>query len=164
MKHDFGFAPGATRHLDILLVENDPAMARLTQEAFKEAGLTEGIHTIPNGEEALRYLRRQEKQADHPHPDLIFLDLNLPKKSGLEVLEAIKADPKLAVTPVVIVSGSEDPQVVREAYQLHASCYVRKPTDLNQFLYFIRSCYEFWGAVVTLPARTDAAKGRSYPG
>src|SRR6476660_2564844 len=140
----------AAKQLDILLVENDPAMARLTREAFKEAGVHEGVRTIANGDEALAYLRREEQHRDHPHPDIIFLDLHLPRKSGLEILEAIKKDPKLAVTPVVIVSGSEDPQEVREAYELHASCYVRKPTDLNQFLYFIRTCYEFWGTVVTL--------------
>ncbi len=159
MTPEFGRAPEAAKRLDILIVENDPAMARLTKEAFKEAGLREGVRTVPNGDEALAYLRREETHADHPHPDIIFLDLHLPKKSGLEVLEAIKADPKLAVTPVVIVSGSENPQEVREAYELHASCYVRKPSDLNQFLYFIRACYEFWGTIVTLPPKTDAANG-----
>jgi chemotaxis family two-component system response regulator Rcp1 len=155
MTPESGRTSEAPRQLDILIVENDPAMARLMKEAFKEAGLRDGVRTVPNGDEAIAYLRRQEQHRDHPHPDIIFLDLHLPRRSGLEVLEIIKADPKLAATPVVIVSGSEDPQEVREAYELHASCYVRKPTDLNQFLYFIRTCYEFWGTVVTLPSNSD---------
>ena len=141
--------------LDILLIENDPAAARLTKEAFREAGLTEGVRSVPNGEEALTYLRREEKYANHPHPDVIFLDLHLPKKSGLEVLAEIKSNPRLLVTPVVVVSGSADPHEIREAYELHASCYVRKPDDLHNFLKFIRICYEFWGEVVTLPPKTD---------
>jgi two-component system, chemotaxis family, response regulator Rcp1 len=141
--------------LDILLIENDPAAARLTKEAFREAGLTEGVRSIPDGDEALAYLRREEKYADQPHPDVIFLDLHLPKKSGLEVLAEIKANPRLMVTPVIVVSGSADPHEIREAYELHASCYVRKPDDLDHFLKFIRICYEFWGGVVTLPSKTN---------
>jgi chemotaxis family two-component system response regulator Rcp1 len=140
------------QNLDILLVENDPAAARLTKEAFREAGLSEGVRSVPDGEEALAYLRREEKYADHPHPDVIFLDLHLPKMSGLEVLAEIKSNPRLVVTPVVVVSGSADPHEIREAYELHASCYVRKPDDLHNFLKFIRICYEFWGEVVTLPS------------
>lgn len=142
-----------SNRLDILIVENDPAMARLTKEAFKEAGLMHGVRSVDRGEEAIACLRRQEKFADHPRPDLIFLDLHLPKQSGLDVLKVIKADPVLLSTPVVVVSGSENPKEVREAYELHASCYVRKPADLHQFLYFIRTCYEFWGKVVTLPPK-----------
>lgn len=145
------------RKLDILIVENDPAMARLTKEAFKEAGLTDGVHSVEHGDEALAYLQRQEKYAGHPRPDIIFLDLHLPKESGLHVLKCIKEDPILVVTPVVVVSGSEDPKEVREAYELHASCYVRKPADLDQFLYFIRTCYEFWGKIVTLPPQAESA-------
>jgi two-component system, chemotaxis family, response regulator Rcp1 len=140
------------QNLDILLVENDPAAARLTKEAFREAGLSEGVRSVPDGEEALACLRREEKYADHPHPDVIFLDLHLPKMSGLEVLAEIKGNPRLTVTPVVVVSGSADPHEIREAYELHASCYVRKPDDLHNFLKFIRICYEFWGEVVTLPS------------
>lgn len=143
------------QRLDILLIENDPAAARLTKEAFREAGLTEGVCSVPDGDEALAYLRREEKYANHPHPDVIFLDLHLPKKSGLEVLAEIKANPRLTVTPVIVVSGSADPHEIREAYELHASCYVRKPDDLHNFLKFIRICYQFWGGVVTLPPKTD---------
>jgi two-component system, chemotaxis family, response regulator Rcp1 len=140
------------QNLNILLIENDLAAARLTKEAFREAGLGEGVRSVSDGEEALAYLRREEKYANHPHPDVIFLDLHLPMMSGLEVLAEIKRNPRLLVTPVVVVSGSADPHEIREAYELHASCYVRKPDDLHNFLKFIRICYEFWGEVVTLPS------------
>ena len=104
--------------------------------------MTEGVRSVSNGEQALAYLRREEKYANHPHPDVIFLDLHLPKMSGLEVLAEIKGNPRLLVTPVIVVSGSADPHEIREAYELHASCYVRKPDDLHNFLKFIRICYE----------------------
>jgi two-component system, chemotaxis family, response regulator Rcp1 len=145
------------QQLDILLVENDPAAARLTKEAFREAGLMKCVRSVPDGEEAIAVLRRQGEHAEHPHPDLIFLDLHLPKKSGLEVLGEIKSNPRLKVTPVVVVSGSDDPHEVREAYELHASCYIRKPDNLGQFLRFIQICFDFWGTVVTLPEKPELA-------
>lgn len=145
------------KRLDVLLVENDPAMARLTREALKEAGLMESVRSLSNGDEALAYLRADSRSAGQPYPDIIFLDLHLPKRSGLEVLEHIKADPKLSVTPVVVISGSENPHEVREAYRLHASCYVRKPDDLPQFLHFMRIAYEFWSEVVTLPPKAGVS-------
>ncbi len=154
--------PVAANELDILLIENDPAMAHLTKEAFREAGMFEQISCVSNGDDALAYLRREPKYADQPPPDLIFLDLHLPKKSGLEVLSEIKANPKLRAIPVVVVSGSANPQEVREAYELHASCYVRKPDNLDDFLRFIAVCFTFWGSVVILPPKPDfAAAGRS---
>ena len=143
------------QNLDILLIENDPAAVLLTKEAFREAGLAQAVRSVPDGDEALACLRREEKYANHPYPDVIFLDLHLPKKSGLEVLAEIKRNPKLLITPVVVVSGSANPQEIREAYELHASCYVRKPDDLHSFLKFIRVCYEFWGEVVTLPPKAN---------
>lgn len=151
------------RQLDILIVENDPAMARLTQEAFKEAGLAQGVTTVAHGSEALAYLRREKEHSDHPSPDIIFLDLHLPRESGFDILKIIKADPVLRTTPVVVVSGSEDPREIREAYELHASCYVRKPSDLHQFLYFIRTCYEFWGKIVTLPPKSGEGARPTSP-
>jgi two-component system, chemotaxis family, response regulator Rcp1 len=156
-----GHAQGSqlNQRLDVLVVENDPAAARLTKEAFREAGLTQVVRSVPDGDEALAYLRRHEKYKDHPHPDIIFLDLHLPKKSGLEVLQEIKTNPRLMITPVVVVSGSADPREIREAYELHASCYIRKPDDLHQFLYFIKVCYEFWGSVVQLPPKPEFANG-----
>jgi CheY-like chemotaxis protein len=137
--------------LDILVIENDPAAARLTKEAFKEAGLIDVVTTVPNGDEALAYLRREERYSGHPRPDMIFLDLHLPKKSGLEVLRELKSNDHLKLTPIVVVSGSTDPNEVREAYELHASCYVRKPNDLGEFLKFVQCCYEFWGSQVVFP-------------
>ena len=142
--------------LDILLIENDPAAAVLTREAFKEAGMHHGVVSVPDGDEALAYLRNEANYGPHSHPDMIFLDLHLPKRSGLEVLQEIKTNPAWMATPVVVVSGSADPAEIRRAYELHASCYVRKPSDLDQFLHFIRICYEFWGVVVTLPNRANA--------
>lgn len=151
----------APQHLDVLIIENDPAAARLTKEAFREAGLRQGVRSVPDGDEALALLRREGKHASDPHPDLIFLDLHLPKKSGLEVLAEIKSHPRLKVTPVVVVSGSDNPDEVREAYELHASCYIRKPDDLHHFLLFIQLCFEFWGTVATLPPKPQMAAGRA---
>ena len=138
--------------LSILLIENDPAAAVLTREAFKEVGLHHGVSSVRDGDEALAFLRNQKNYPDHAHPDIIFLDLHLPKISGLEVLQEIKNNPAWTATPVVVVSGSSDPAEIRRAYELHASCYIHKPADLEEFLRFIRICYEFWGSVVTLPS------------
>jgi two-component system, chemotaxis family, response regulator Rcp1 len=140
-----------SQNLEILIIENDPATARLTKEAFRDAGITEGVRSVLNGDEALAALRREGAYNNHPAPHLIILDLHLPKKSGFEILDEIKKDSRLRVTPVIIVSGSDDPAAIRAAYELHASCYIRKPDDLHQFFRFIRVCYEFWGTVVTLP-------------
>jgi two-component system, chemotaxis family, response regulator Rcp1 len=115
----------------------------------------EQIYSVPDGDEALAYLRRENRYAGRPYPDLIFLDLHLPKKSGLQVLAEIKANPKLTATPVVVVSGSANPKEIREAYELHASCYVRKPEDLDAFLRFIQVCFMFWGSIVSLPPKPD---------
>ena len=153
-------AESAPGQFDILIIENDPAAARLTKEAFREAGLTKNVIAFPDGDEALAHLRREGKHGEAPHPDIIFLDLHLPKKSGLEVLAEIKSNPALKVTPVVVVSGSENPEEVREAYELHASCYIRKPSDLHQFLQFIQVCFEFWGSVATLPPKPLTARMR----
>lgn len=142
--------------LDVLVVENDPAMTRLTVEAFREAGLTSGITSVPDGDEALAVLRRTGKYSNHPEPDIICLDLHLPRKPGLVVLAEIKQDPRLVTTPVIVVSGSDNPQEVREAYELHASCYIRKPHELEPLMRFVRICYEFWGSVVTLPPKAEA--------
>jgi chemotaxis family two-component system response regulator Rcp1 len=137
--------------LDILIIENDAAVARITKEAFKEAGLMDTVVAVPDGDVALSYLRREDPYVGRRHPNLIFLDLHLPKKSGLEVLAELKANSKLKVIPVVVVSGSADPREIREAYELHASCYVRKPGHLEQFIAFAQSCYEFWGRAVIFP-------------
>ncbi len=154
---DFPDSSAPRRKLDILIVENDPAAVLLTKEAFREAGLTEFVYSVPDGDEALAYLRRKEKYADRPHPDLILLDLHLPKKTGLEILEELKSSPTLKVTPVIVVSGSADPREVRKAYELHASCFIRKPDDLYEFLEFVKICFDFWASVVTLPDKSELA-------
>src|SRR5947209_20450614 len=100
---------------EVLIVENDPAASRLTQEAFRETGVTEGVRCVRDGDEALALLRGHGQYAGHPHPDIIFLDLHLPRKSGLEVLREIKTTQRLQATPVVVISGSDDPREVREA-------------------------------------------------
>ena len=137
--------------MEILIIENNPADARLTMEAFREIGIQDTVQCIEDGEEALALLRREGHHAGRQRPHLIFLDLNLPKKDGLQVLKEIKTNPVLKIIPVVVVSGSNDPKEIREAYELHASCFIYKPNDLHQFLRFIQTCYEFWGNVVTLP-------------
>jgi two-component system, chemotaxis family, response regulator Rcp1 len=156
MKQRFEIPVELRPSLDILIVENDPASARLTAEAFRRAGMTEGLHAVPDGDEALAFLRREEKYAEHPFPDIIFLDLHLPKKSGLEVLAELKSNPNLTSIPVVVVSGSDNPQEIREAYELHASCYIRKPDDLDGFLRFIQISFDFWGSVVTFPPKPQS--------
>ncbi len=142
------------KQLDILLIESDAADTRLTIEALKQAGLTRPVRSMKDGDEALAYLRQEGKHSDTSHPDLIFLDLNLPRVPGLEVLAEIKMNPKLRTIPVLVVSGSNNPNEIREAYELHASCFIRKRGDLDEFLYFIQVCYEFWGGVVTLPSKS----------
>lgn len=139
--------PGYRPKLEVLVIENNPADARLTVEAFREVGLREGVRCLPDGDQALELLRK----TDAPLPHLIFLDLDLPRTPGLQVLEEIKTNAKLKVIPVVVVSGCNDPREVRKAYELHASCFIYKPSHLQQFLRFIQSCYDFWGTVVTLP-------------
>jgi two-component system, chemotaxis family, response regulator Rcp1 len=144
-----------TQELDILLIENDPSMALLTKEAFREAGLSDRLIAVPDGNDAMAYLKREAKYKDHPYPDLIFLDLHLPKKSGFEVLTEIKHNPHFSATPVVVISGSSDPSEIRKAYELHASCYIRKPDNLDDFLKFVQICFAFWGPIAILPQKPD---------
>ncbi len=139
--------------VDILLVEDSPADVRLTREALKEAKVLNELHVVQDGIEALAFLRKQGKYAGSPHPDLILLDLNLPKKDGREVLAEIKQDRDLKSIPVVVLTTSRAEEDVVRSYTLHANAYVTKPVDLAQFLSVIRSLEEFWLAVVTLPPR-----------
>lgn len=135
----------------ILLVEDNPGDVRLTQEALKEGKILHEMHVTPDGMEAIAYLKREGKYAEAPRPDLIFLDLNLPKKDGREVLDEIKTDPTLKRIPVVILTTSHDEQDVLKSYNLHANAFVSKPVGLEQFLAVVRSVEDFWLTVVRLP-------------
>lgn len=135
----------------ILLVEDNPGDVRLTQEALRDARVANQMHTMNDGVEALTFLQREGPYRDAPQPDLILLDLNLPRKDGREVLAAIKGDPRLRRIPVVVLTTSQDERDVDAAYDLHANCYIVKPVDLEQFLRIVRSIEDFWFEIVTLP-------------
>jgi CheY-like chemotaxis protein len=137
--------------VQILLVEDNPGDIRLTQEAMKEGDLPNKLHVVKDGVEAIAFLRRQGPYADAPRPDLILLDLNLPKKSGREVLEDIKSDPALKTIPVVVLTTSDAKTDVVNVYQLHANCFITKPVDLEEFMNVVRRIEEFWFSIVQLP-------------
>jgi len=137
--------------IEILMVEDNPGDVRLTQEAFREAKVRNNIHIATDGVEALAFLRRQGRYADVPRPDVILLDLNLPKKDGREVLVEIKADPGLRRIPVVVLTSSEAEEDVLKAYNLHANAYVAKPVDLEKFIAVVKSIEDFWLEIVKLP-------------
>ena len=138
--------------IEVLLVEDNPGDVRLTREALRDGKVHNNLSVAPDGVEALAFLRREGKYADAPRPDVILLDLNLPKKDGREVLEEIKADPSLARIPVVILTSSEAERDIVQAYALHANCYVTKPVDLDQFITVVKSIEDFWFTIVKLPA------------
>jgi CheY-like chemotaxis protein len=142
-----------TRSIEILLVEDNPGDARLTIEAMREAKVRNRIHVVEDGVEAMEFLRRQGRYGDAPRPDLILLDLNLPRKDGREVLAEVKADPDLKRIPVVVLTTSRAEEDVIRAYDLHANCYVTKPVDLAQFMKIVAQIDEFWVKVVTLPGK-----------
>jgi chemotaxis family two-component system response regulator Rcp1 len=137
--------------VEILLVEDNPGDVRLTKEALKEGKVYNNLHWAKDGVEALEFLRRQGKYADAPRPDIILLDLNLPKKDGREVLVEIKRDNGLGLIPVVVLTTSKAEEDVLKSYELHANCYVTKPVDLDQFIRVVKSIDRFWLTVVTLP-------------
>ncbi len=142
---------GETKPVTILLVEDNPADVRLTQVALKEAEIENRMDVVGDGVAAIEYLRRRGSHAHASRPDLILLDLNLPKKDGREVLAEIKQDRELRTIPVVVLTTSRDDEDVLRCYQLHANCYVNKPVDLEQFLRTMKSIKEFWLTVVKLP-------------
>src|SRR5688500_14665552 len=137
--------------IQVLLVEDNPGDVRLTKEALKEGKLLNQLTVVGDGVEALSFLRKEGKYADAIQPELILLDLNLPKKDGREVLAEIKADPKLRRIPVVVLTTSEADQDILRSYDLHANCYVTKPVDLDAFVEVVRSIEDFWLAIVRLP-------------
>jgi chemotaxis family two-component system response regulator Rcp1 len=139
------------RPVEILLVEDNPGDERLTREALKEGKVYSNLHWVKDGVEALQFLRRQGKYAAVPRPDIILLDLNLPKKDGREVLQDIKNDGDLKRIPVVVLTTSKAEEDVLRTYDLHANCYVTKPVDLEKFIVVVKSIDAFWLTVVTLP-------------
>lgn len=139
--------------VEILLVEDSPGDGRLVMEALKDAPVANNLHWLEDGEEAMRFLRREAGYAAAARPDLILLDLNLPKKNGLRVLEEVKSDPHLKRIPVVIMTTSKAEEDILGAYGLHANAYVSKPIDLNKFLEAMRSIEDFWLVVATLPPK-----------
>jgi two-component system, chemotaxis family, response regulator Rcp1 len=137
--------------IDILLVEDNPGDARLTLEVFKDCKIANRIVTARDGEEAIAYLRRNGPQADGFVPELILLDLNLPKKDGREVLAEIKGDLKLRAIPVVVLTTSSAEEDVLKTYGLQANCYITKPIDLEQFIRVVNQIQDFWMTIVRLP-------------
>ena len=139
--------------LEVLLVEDNPGDVRLTQEAFKDAKVLVNLHIASDGTRAMAFLKREGEHADAPRPDLILLDLNLPKKDGREVLKEIKEDPTLKIIPVVILTTSASEADILRSYSLHANCYITKPVSLDGFLTVVKSIDSFWMSVVKLPGR-----------
>jgi CheY-like chemotaxis protein len=139
--------------IDVLLVEDDPGDVLLIQEAFEDNKVRNRLHCVSDGVDALAFLRREGEHADAPAPDLVLLDLNLPRKDGREVLAEIKADPALAAIPVVVLTTSKAEEDVLRSYQLHANAYVPKPVDFDRFIEVVRQIDEFFVTVVKLPGR-----------
>lgn len=138
--------------IEILLVEDNPGDVRLTMEAFKDGKMQSKLHIARDGMEATAFLHREGKYADAPRPDLILLDLHLPKKDGYEVLAEIKEDPSLKQIPVVILTSSKAEEDVLKTYNLHANCYITKPIDFEQFIMVVKSIRDFWFTIVKLPS------------
>ena len=141
------------RPIQILLVEDSPSDAKLTLTALKLAKVSNDVHHVEDGVLAMEFLRRQGDYASSPLPDLILLDLNLPRKSGREVLEEVKVDPVFKTIPVVVLTTSQAEQDVLRSYQLHANCYITKPVNFERFLEVVQSIERFWLTIVTLPIK-----------
>ncbi|MBC7474079.1 MAG: response regulator [Candidatus Sericytochromatia bacterium] len=139
------------RAVEILLVEDNLADIRLTKEVLKDSKVSNNIHPVMDGVEAISFLKKEGKYQNVPRPDLILLDLNLPKKDGREVLEEIKKDDKLKRIPVVILTTSKAEQDIIKSYNLHANCYITKPVNLEQFITIVEAIEDFWFTIVKLP-------------
>jgi CheY-like chemotaxis protein len=140
------------RPLEILLVDDNPADVRLAQEALREGGLTNHLSVVTDGEEAMAFLRREGAFTRAPRPDIVLLDLNLPRKDGREVLSEVKSDEVLRRIPVVVLTTSKAEEDVLRSYELHANCYITKPVRLDAFVDVLRQLEGFWSEVVRLPA------------
>lgn len=139
------------KSIEILLVEDNPGDVDLAREALATGKMRNALHAVGDGEAAMAFLRRQGKYADAPRPDLVLLDLNLPKKDGREVLAEIKSDPDLKRIPVVILTTSNAEADILKTYNLHANCFITKPLDLNQFIKVVQAIEDFWFTIVKLP-------------
>jgi CheY-like chemotaxis protein len=137
--------------IDILLVEDNPGDARLTREALAVSKVKNTLHHVRDGEEAIAFLRREGAHAHAPQPDMILLDLNLPRRDGREVLEDIKRDPRLVHIPVVILTSSQAEEDILRSYRLHANCFITKPVDLEQLTKVVHGIEQFWFTLVRLP-------------
>lgn len=143
----------SSRPIEIMLVEDNRGDVRLTVEALMDVKVLNHLSVVPDGVEAMAFLRRTGRYADAPRPDLILLDLNLPKKDGRQVLEEIKQDEELKHIPVVVLTTSQAEQDIVRSYALHANCYITKPVELEQFLQVVKSIENFWFTIVRLPPR-----------
>jgi chemotaxis family two-component system response regulator Rcp1 len=137
--------------VEILLVEDNPGDVRLTREALKDGKFHNNLNVVQDGVEALQFLRKQDPFSDAPTPDIILLDLNLPRKSGHEVLKEIKGDDELRRIPIVVLTTSADENDILASYELHANCYITKPVDLHQFITIVQNIENFWFSIVKLP-------------
>jgi CheY-like chemotaxis protein len=146
----------AFKTIDILLVEDNPGDIDLAREALNESKMLCTLHVVNDGEDAMRYLRAEGQFKDAVRPDLIILDLNLPKKDGREVLKEIKEDEELKRIPVVVLTISKAESDLLKAYQLHANCYINKPIDFNQFINVVKAIENFWFTIVCLPKKEPA--------
>lgn len=144
--------------IEVLLVEDDPGDVLMTQEAFEEHKVRNKLNVVSDGEEALSYLRREGPHADAPRPDLILLDLNLPRVDGRQVLQAIKEDPDLRRIPVVVLTTSGADEDILRSYSLHANAYVTKPVDFDSFIAVVRQIDEFFVSVVKLPREGEPSR------
>ena len=142
---------GYGKSVEILLVEDSPGDVRLTQEALREAKVLNNLSVVGDGAAAMKFLRREGEYAEAVRPDLVLLDLNLPKKDGREVLAEIKGDESLRRIPVVMLTTSNAEQDILKSYDLHANCFITKPVDMDQFVGLVRGIEEFWFSIVELP-------------
>jgi two-component system, chemotaxis family, response regulator Rcp1 len=143
--------PETVRPIRILLVEDSPTDAKLTLKALEQARVANSVSHVEDGVDAMDYLRRKEKYAEAQRPDMILLDLNLPRKDGREVLKELKTDPDLKTIPVVVLTTSQDERDVLRSYKLHANCYITKPVNFERFLEAVKAIEYFWLSVVVLP-------------
>lgn len=137
--------------IELLLVDDSPSDVILAREALTEARISNNLAVVENGEEALKYLRNQEPYEDRVRPDLVLLDLNMPRMNGYEVLEIVKADPQLSSVPIIVLTSSQEEDDVVRSYSLHANCFISKPVRYESFIDVIRSIEDFWFSIATLP-------------